>query len=288
MSSMQMRKKLLVTGSSGHSGFHISRLLSTEFEIVGVDLVAGEYTKYIGSLVDKGFVAEITEGVLAIVHTASLHAPHITTHSRQEFIDTNVVGTLNLLEACLKKRIQKFVYTSTTSLYGESLEDDSQAVWVTEELPTIPRDIYDITKIAAEGLSRVFFNAKALQTVVLRVSRFWNEPLENKIFYRMYRGVDVRDVADAHQLALYKSFDEFQIFNISSQSIFAKGDVRDLKNNCRTLLELKIPELLNYYQSQNWTLPSSIDRVYVIDRAKDFLGYTPKYNVLELLREHQR
>ena len=278
-----MKKKVLITGSSGHSGTAIANLLKKEFDIIGVDIVDGDFTHHIGSLTDKKFVNKIAKGIYAVIHTASLHAPHISTHSRQAFIDTNITGTLNLLEASMESGAKKFIYTSTTSLYGESLNNRQQAVWITEEVPTIPRDIYDITKIAAEGLCRDFFNEKGLQATVLRVSRFWNEPLEDRIFYRMYRGLDVRDVAQAHQLAIHKHFKKFDAFNISAQSIFTKEDLVQLKNDAPTLLQNRIPELIRFYQNNHWEMPNSIDRVYVIDKAKKVLGYRPKYNIRDFL-----
>ena len=280
-----MKKKTLITGSSGHSGNHISAILKKDYDIIGVDLVEGKYTNYIGSLADKDFVFHITNGIEVIVHTASLHAPHIETNSRRDFIDTNIIGTLNLLEASEKNKVRKFIYTSTTSLYGESMNDERQAVWVTEDLPTVPRDIYDITKIAAEGLCKDFFNKEGLQTTVLRVSRFWNEPIAEKLFYRMYRGLDVRDVAFAHKLAIEKEFQKFDIFNISAQSIFSKDDLSELKHNTKVLLQERIPELIVYYESRNWQIPASIDRVYVIDKARNELGYSPKYNIKQMLAE---
>ncbi|GAA0890801.1 NAD(P)-dependent oxidoreductase [Fulvivirga kasyanovii] len=278
-----MKKKILITGSSGHSGSQIAALLGKTYDIVGVDIAEGKYTSDTGSLTDKDFLLRATEGVTAIIHTASLHAPHVATHSRKDFIDTNISGTLNLLEASESNGVTKFIYTSTTSLYGESLDAENQAVWITEEVPTIPRDIYDITKIAAEGLCRDFFNKERLQTAVLRVSRFWNEPMERRLFYRMYRGVDVRDVALAHKLAIEKDLQKFDVFNISAQSIFTADDLRDLKHNLRILLEKKNPKLIAYYAAMNWPLPDSIDRVYVIDKAKRELGYNPEHNIKEML-----
>ncbi|UII32760.1 NAD(P)-dependent oxidoreductase [Fulvivirga ulvae] len=280
-----MKKKILITGSSGHSGNQISNLLKEKYDVVGVDLVEGEHTHHRGSLTDRDFVFRIANGMSAIIHTASLHAPHVATHSRKDFIDTNISGTLNLLEASGANGVTKFIYTSTTSLYGESLNNENEAVWITEETPTIPRDIYDITKIAAEGLCRDFFSKDGLQTSVLRISRFWNESMERRLFYRMYRGLDVRDVALAHQLAIEKEFLQFDIFNISAQSIFTKDDLFDLKHNLGKLLEKKIPELITYYKMMNWAIPDSIDRVYVIDKARRDLGYEPAYNIERMLND---
>ncbi len=276
-------KKLLITGSSGHSGSQIAKLLQSSFEVIGLDRIPGPETKLIGDLTDEEFISESMKGIHYVIHTAALHAPHVATHSRKDFVDTNITGTLNLLEAASKNGVEGFVYTSTTSLYGESMSNNDSAVWITEEVQTKPRDIYDITKIAAEELCKDFFNQENLKTVVLRVSRFWDEPLPEKVFYRMYRGLDVRDVAYAHQLALETELKNFEVFNISAEPIFSQEDLHDLMHHTKEILEGKIPSIFKLYKEKDWEMPSQIDRVYVIEKAKRILGYEPKYNIKELI-----
>ena len=61
------------------------------------------------------------QGVEGVLHTATLHKPHVVTHSRREFVDTNITGTLNLLEAAVDVGATAFIYTSTTSVFGRAL-----------------------------------------------------------------------------------------------------------------------------------------------------------------------
>ena len=61
------------------------------------------------------------EGVRAVYHAATLHKPHVATHSRQDFVDTNITGTLNLLEEAVAAGVEAFVFTSTTSVFGDAL-----------------------------------------------------------------------------------------------------------------------------------------------------------------------
>src|SRR5262245_44087261 len=90
--------KILVTGSSGHLGEALVRTLqSTSHEIAGVDLIESPFTSHVGSIADRAFVRRCMHGVGAVLHTATLHKPHVGTHSRQDFVDTNVTGTLHLL-----------------------------------------------------------------------------------------------------------------------------------------------------------------------------------------------
>jgi UDP-glucose 4-epimerase len=81
------------------------------------------------------------DGVGTVFHPATLHKPHVATHGRQEFVDVNVTGTLNLLEGAVAAAVESFVFTSTTSVYGDALAPPvgAPAVWVTEEVTPVPK-----------------------------------------------------------------------------------------------------------------------------------------------------
>ena len=66
-------------------------------------------------------------GVDAIVHTATLHKPHVKSHGRVDFVETNVAGTLNLLEEAVAADVDRFVFTSTTSTFGRALTPDGRS-----------------------------------------------------------------------------------------------------------------------------------------------------------------
>ena len=186
--------RVLVTGTAGRLGHAIAANLQPEHEVVGIDQCPSQFTTFVGSIGEGDLVRRAIEGCEAVIHTASLHAPHITTHSRRQFVATNVQGTLNLLEAAIECGVTRFVYSSTTSVYGRAMEDQNEAIWVTEELAPQPRDIYDVTKIAAENLCREIAESSVhLSCVSLRVSRFFPESDRLTAIYRLYRGVDIRD-----------------------------------------------------------------------------------------------
>src|SRR5262245_25574010 len=128
--------RVLVTGSSGHLGEGLVRTLrDAGHEAIGLDRIASPYTAHRGSITDRAFVKRCVNGSDAILHAATLHKPHLATHSRQDFIDVNVKGTLNLLEESADARIKVFVFTSTTSAFGLALTPSpgAPAAWVTEE-----------------------------------------------------------------------------------------------------------------------------------------------------------
>src|SRR5262245_57553102 len=99
--------RVLVTGSAGHLGEALMRTFrASRTDAIGLDIKPTPYTDRVGSIVDRAFVKECLQGIDVVLHTATLHKPHIATHVRQDFIDTNLAGTLNLLEESLLSRIK--------------------------------------------------------------------------------------------------------------------------------------------------------------------------------------
>ncbi len=280
--------RVLVTGSSGQLGAVISSMLSKEHSTIGVDFIPGQYTSHIGDITDHEFVLSVTKNVEIIIHTCSLHAPHLKKHSSEEFISTNINGTLSLLKSAIENRIRRFVYTSTTSLYGHALVSNKHAVWVTEDLLPRPRDIYDVTKIAAEGLCEIYANNYDLPCISLRVSRYFPESDYLLAIYRLYRGVDVRDAAAAHILAMTVEKKGYEVFNISSLSPFSKDETYNLFHDAPSVLSRHFPNINELFAEKGWKLPKSIDRVYSIDKAKKILNYRPNFNFDTLIRYQKR
>jgi len=277
--------RILVTGTSGQIGSVIAEMLSSEHSVVGVDLTPAKHTTRVGNLIDRDFIFSVVKGINIVVHTASLHAPHIKEYPPEAFIDTNIKGTQTLLEASIKNRIHRFIYTSTTSLYGYSMVPAKKAVWVTEELRPKPRDIYDVTKIAAENMCRLMSETHGLPCLSLRVSRFFPEPEYLMAIYRLYRGVDVRDAAAAHILAMEVDIGGYDVFNVSARSPFSEDETPELLHDAPSVLRRRFPSIDELFAQKGWELPQSIDRVYVIEKAEKHLGYRPKYNFDTYLHE---
>lgn len=276
---------VLVTGSSGRLGRSVVELLrSKNIQCISIDLLPSDTTEVLADIRDRSDIFKITREVDHVIHTAAMHGRHMDMNvPRSEFVETNITGTLNLLEASVEAGVKSFIYTSSTSVYGKSMEDRSSAVWVDEELPAIPRDIYDITKLTGENLCKDFFEKEGLNGCVLRVSRFMEEPENSIANYRLYRGLDERDGAMAHRLALHKRFKSYEIFNISNDTPFTKADLADLKHDPRNVILRYYPACEEIYNKRQWTFPQSIDRVYAIDKAKRLLGYRPGNNFMEYI-----
>ena len=273
-------KKILVTGSSGKLGKEIVRLLrKNNYDVLGVDLRQGDTTDELIDIRNKNLIKEVTHGIDAIIHTAALHGKHMDlNYSREKFIDTNINGTNNLLSSSVENGITKFLYTSTTSIYGTAMVNEKQAVWVDEELIPEPRDIYDITKLTCEQLCKDYFDKEQVETTVLRVSRFLPEDDNTKANHRIYRGLDEEDGATGHKLVLEKEFNSFEIYNISNDSPFKKEDLVELYTNPKKVISKYFPEAESFYIKNNWKFLDRIDRVYSIEKAKKELNYKPIKN----------
>jgi nucleoside-diphosphate-sugar epimerase len=114
--------RVLVTGSTGHLGEALCRVLREDgVDVVGLDLLPSPYTTVVGSIADRALVRRAVAGADAVLHAATLHKPHVGSHRRQDFVDTNVTGTLNLLEEAVAAGVERFVFTSTTSAFGRAL-----------------------------------------------------------------------------------------------------------------------------------------------------------------------
>jgi UDP-glucose 4-epimerase len=274
--------RVLLTGSSGRIGAAIGARLSLRHQVLGVDRRPGPLTTEVVDIRDTVEIAPLCRGVEAVVHTASLHVPDLASQSAAEFRAVNVDATRRLLDVCGDAGVRRFVYTSTTSLYGDALlPTDGGAVWVTESLPPRPRDAYDETKLAAEEACRDAARA-GLSCVSLRMSRCFPEEARLVAIYRLYRGVDATDVAQAHELALTQALPAFEVFNVSSRSPFAPSDCRALLADAESKLVARYPWVRAEFARRGWLLPRSIDRVYVVDKASEQLGYRPAHDFASL------
>jgi UDP-glucose 4-epimerase len=277
--------KLLFTGSSGPKvASQVATILARSHEVMGVDLAPSPTTAVVADIARIDDWQPYLQGVDAIVHFAALHAPHRETHSAEDFRRTNVLATKRLLDESRAAGVRRFLLASTTSVYGKAMRSECSAVWVTEALQPEPEDIYDETKLAAEHLCRDAFSS-SFTTTALRFSRSFPEPVPLMALYRLYRGVDARDVAQAFRAALNASLSQFEAFNISGETPFKKEDCEQLRAEPASALRQRAPGLVEEFSRRNWPLPTSIDRVYVIEKAKALLGYAPRFGYREFLDE---
>ncbi|WP_028061827.1 NAD-dependent epimerase/dehydratase family protein [Candidatus Solirubrobacter pratensis] len=282
--------RILVTGSSGHLGEALRRVLP---DAVGLDVLPSPYTDVVGSVADRAVVARALEGADAVIHAATLHKPHVGSHSRQAFVDTNVTGTLALLEGAVEAGVSRFVFTSTTSAFGRALTPPpgAPAAWITEHVAPVPRNIYGVTKTAAEQLCELFHNDHGLPIVILRTSRFFPEADDRddvraayedanlKVNELLYRRADLEDVVGAHLLALERAPAlGFGRYIVSATTPFTRADLAELHVDAPAVVRRRVPAFEDVYAARGWRMFGAIERVYVNERARLELGWTPRYD----------
>jgi len=296
--------KVLVTGSAGHLGDALTRVLRDRgYEVTGLDVLDSPGTTVTGSITDRELVRSCLDGVSAVLHTATLHKPHVASHSQQEFVDTNVTGTLTLAEEAAAAGVASFVFTSSTSAFGRALTPAAgqPAAWITEDVAPVPRNIYGVTKTAAENLCEIIQRDRGLPVVVLRTARFFPEPDDVddvrtayqdgniKANEYLYRRVDLQDVADAHLLAMERAPQiGFGRYIISATTPFTRDDLADLRTAAPEVVRRRFPDFEDVYTSRGWRMFPGIGRVYVNAKARAELGWRPRYDfrhVLDALRE---
>ncbi|MFN3236796.1 MAG: NAD-dependent epimerase/dehydratase family protein [Pseudomonadales bacterium] len=291
--------RYLVTGATGHLGAALVQpLAQAGHDVVSIDINAGPTTSAVGNIADRTFIDQQMQGVDVVIHPATLHKPHVVTHSKQDFVDTNISGTLNLLEAAVANQVKSFVFTSTTSAYGYALRPtpSEPAVWVTEDTQPIPKNIYGITKLAAENLCKLIHDKDGLPVIILRTSRFFPEEDDNpeirhrhpdgnvKLNEYLHRRVELEDVVSAHLLAANKAPQiGFGKYIVSATSPFQVADLDALRRDPDAVVAQYYPEYQEIYGKLGWHMFSDIDRVYVNQKAREELGWQPKHDFGSML-----
>ena len=291
--------RILVTGSAGHLGEALMRTLrGSSDEPAGLDIKPSPFTDHIGCVTDRTFVRRCLRGIDVVVHAATLHKPHMATHTRQDFVDTNITGTLNLLEEGLAAGVSRFIYTSTTSVFGRALvpPPGAPAAWITEEVTPVPKNIYGVTKFAAENLCELFHRSSGLPCVILRTSRFFPEDDDDRLARQrfdsdnlkvneiLYRRADLADIVSAHLLAVAKAPAlGFERFVISATTPFTRADLPTLRTDAASVVAERFPQFAREYARRGWSMVSGIDRVYANDHARADLGWAPRYDFRTLL-----
>lgn len=282
--------RILLTGSSGWLGRYLAPMLrEAGHHVVGLDVAPGKDTDVLGSVADRALVERIfgEHGIEAVIHGGALHKPDIVRYPAQTFVDVNVGGTLNLLEAAVAAGNDRFVFTSTTSLMISAAireERGPEADWLTEESgPLAPRNIYGVTKLAAEGLCRLAASEQGLACAVLRTGRFFPEDDDThavpsgpnlKANEFLNRRLTVEDAARAHLVALDRAPElGFGIFILSAPPPFTRDDCAELKADAPAVIARRFPDAAELYARQGWVLPRSIGRVYDPGLAEERMGF---------------
>lgn len=269
--------KILVTGSAGRVGRAIYIKLMRTHEVVGLDKTPCSTVEFVGDIRDGDLISNALKNIDVVIHTAALHAPHVGRVSDAEFKSVNVEATEKLALAAIKAGVKHFIFTSTTALYGYASTPQGTAAWVNEEVSPQPKTIYHQSKIAAENTLEDISTRFALPVTVLQMSRCFPEPADVMAVFRLTRGIDARDVANAHLCAVEKRLGGFNRFIISGATPFSPADCDALYKGAASVTTQKCPQIALAFAERGWTLPDSLDRVYDSSLAQRKLGWRPQH-----------
>jgi dTDP-glucose 4,6-dehydratase len=172
--------KVLVTGADGFIGSHLTEaLVRLGYDVKAFVLynslssygwldhcqkdVFGKFEIYMGDIRDPHGVKKAMEGCDAVLHLAALIAIPYSYHSPDTYIDTNIKGTLNILQAARELGVKRIIHTSTSEVYGTA-----RFVPITEDHPLQGQSPYSATKIAADQIAYSFYTSFDLPVVILR------------------------------------------------------------------------------------------------------------------------
>jgi NAD dependent epimerase/dehydratase len=177
---MKTGMRVLVTGADGFIGSHLTEaLVRNGYEVRAfvyynsfnswgwldhcADDVQGKFEVFAGDIRDPHGVKKAMTGCDAVIHLAALIAIPFSYHSPDSYVDTNIKGTLNVLQAARELNVSRVIHTSTSEVYGTA-----QYVPIDEKHPLQGQSPYSASKIGADQLAFSFYSSFNLPVVTLR------------------------------------------------------------------------------------------------------------------------
>lgn len=298
-----MKKKILISGSSGQVGSSLLEYLLSKYEVIGIDIKksnidAVKKATIIGDIKDKDFIDKVVKDVNIIIHTAAQLDIKKSIENPVFDAELNIIGTLNLLEAARKnKNFSKFIYFSTSSVYG-----NYRYLPIDEKHPLKPISPYGLSKMTAEKYCFMYHDLFDLPIVILRPFNIYSnrEDTSKKFVSLIYRFcnniksnrkikihgdgtqkrdfIHVRDVIAFIDKIISNEKTNGEIFNIASGKPLSILDIALL------VLKLGQKEKDTCLEFINKT-EGKIDHSYAdIKKAKKY-GFSPKISIEEGIKE---
>jgi nucleoside-diphosphate-sugar epimerase len=294
--------RVLVTGGAGFVGSHlVDRLLAEGFEVTVLDDFSSgrmenischkgvrEFRLVRGDVRDAGLVKKVVEDVDGVFHLAALVDVALSIENPVLFNEVNVVGTLNLLRACVDSDVRRFIFASSAAVYGNSKRAKKR-----EDMLPKPISPYGVSKLAAENYVQVFNEFYGLETVSMR---YFNVYGPRQGFASSYSGVitafmsrllkgqppvihgdgkqsrdfvHVDDVASANMLALQSKNAVGGVFNIASGTAITVYELAKILQQITNMERLKPI----FTESRAGDIKHCSGDIH---KAEEILGFHPK------------
>jgi len=316
MENNWQNRKVLVTGADGFIGSHLTERLAREGARVRALVYYNSFGHwgwldetdsalmknieiFLGDIRDANRASEAVEGQEMVFHLASLIAIPYSYHAPDSYVQTNIGGTLNILNACRKMGVDRIIHTSTSEVYGTA-----QYVPIDEKHPLQPQSPYSATKIGADMLAESFHRSFNLPVITIRPFNTYGPRQSARaviptIVSQLYHGDkkiklgalhptrDFNYVADTVSGFLYGAVCDKavgQVMNIGS------GQEISIKDLAETIMNVTGKEADIVCEEERLRpKKSEVDRLLCDgSRAKEWTGWTPQYTLEQGLAETAR
>ena len=304
--------KVLVTGADGFIGSHLTEVLVRAGHEVRAFVfynsfnswgwldqctadVKGQFEVFAGDIRDPHGVRTALRGCEAVLHLAALIAIPYSYHSPDTYVDTNIKGTLNVVQAARELGVAKVVQTSTSEVYGTA-----RFVPITEEHPLQGQSPYSASKIGADQIALSFHRSFGVPVVILRPFNTYG-PRQSA---RAVIPTIITQIANGRRQIKLGSLHPTRDFNYVADTVagfiaalaseWAIGEVINIGSNfeisigetARTIAEVMGVELDILTDDQRLRPENSeVERLWAAnDKARDLLGWTPRYGGLDGFR----
>lgn len=306
-------KRVLITGGAGFIGNYIARnLLNKGFKVRLFDLDFTNYNlvcerigdlpgveRVRGSILDNNALCNAVKECDYVIHAAAMLGVKKTDSKRLECLNVNILGVINILEACLKEKVKKIIFTSSSEVYGEATETP-----IKEETPKNPVSIYAITKLAGEEYVRAYAEKYGLDYSIVRffnvygpgqvaefvMPKFIKMVLKDKSPIIYGNGSQIRsfcfieDVAEGVSKVLTNPNSSRQVFNIGNDK--EPISMQDLAEKVITLSGRNLkPEFISMENSDRHISREIQKRIPSIAKANNMLGYMPEVSLDEGIKK---
>ncbi len=303
--------KILVTGAAGFIGSHLAeRLVKEGHTVVGVDSFLDYYPRKIkernveGLVVKKGFefiegdilcldLDKLLSGIDAVFHQAAIAGVRSSWGAGfDEYVRNNILGTQLLLEACRDGRIKKFVYASSSSVYG-----DCDELPIKETSPVRPVSPYGVTKLSGEQLAYLYYKGYGVPVVSLRYFTVYGprqrpDMAFHKFLKAVITGGEIEVYGTGEQTRDFTFIGDAVSANLAAFSNGVNGEAYNVGGGSRIkLIECirVIEEICGKKANLNFTDPQRGDAAHTyadVSKAKKDFGYSPSVGIREGLTEH--
>ncbi|MFX1355731.1 MAG: SDR family oxidoreductase [Promethearchaeota archaeon] len=303
-------RKVLVTGAAGFIGSNLTEaLLHKGAIVVGIDnffngrienledaLKKKNFNFYRGDIRDYNFILDVSKDIEIVYHQAAFTSVPQSILMPESCNNVNVNGTLNILNAAIKNNIEKVIYASSSSVYGETPTLPKK-----EDMKRIPISPYGVSKLACEGYMQVYYKIYGLQTMTLRYFNVYG-PRQKDSPYSGVIAIWLGHILRNEDLTIYgdgKNSRDFTYIkdviqaNLLASDYKCKGEIVNIgANNPITLTELAnlMLKLTNKKDLKiKYTDPRPGDILYSyadISKAMDLLGFKPEYSQEDGLKDY--